>query len=523
MYRLGRRVKTIHWVKVLAVTLVQAMIILSAVWSWAGTDTLNVALPYEPVSLDPHKSDEDWSLSLIFPCYQRLTSLKPSGVKVEPSLALTWRISDDGLAYTFVIKQDRTFADGRNLDADAVLKSFQHVMSPGHLGRIYFPTLYKIQLLGPYTIRFHLNRPAPFFLQALATGAGSIVSPAVLEHAPGYLDRNTAGSGLYQLEGWEPGRQIVLKARDTSPSGPSIKKLIAIFEPSSERQLSMLQAGRLHLATGLGPSELEALKYQPPLKTYQVATYEICFLALNCRRPWLAQQAARQALAGAVDYQGLVELSWGDDAMAAAGPLPSGMWGGFDENISLAYSPEQAEKKLSEVGLPKAPLSLVYLNTAEWQANTAGLIKTYLEVLNIPLTLEPQTDRDYQKRAVTGDFDLLLGARQPFIPHPYPLLESWFSYTPSPDLNSNVAFYRNGEVEELLERIPLINDPNAELPLYHRIQEITAEDTPYLYLTQFLRAYGLAPEVQGFSPHPAQSYVIPLSSMKLAPGDVSHP
>ena len=86
-----------------------------------------------------------------------------------------------------------------------------------------------------------------------------------------------------------------------------------------------------------------------------------------------------------------------------------------------------------------------------------------------------------------------------------------------------MAFYRNGEVEELLERIPLINDPNAELPLYHRIQEITAEDTPYLYLTQFLRAYGLAPEVQGFSPHPAQSYVIPLSSMKLAPGDVSHP
>jgi peptide/nickel transport system substrate-binding protein len=521
MYRLDRRVRPVYRVFHLALALVAALVVLSAGRSWAGLDSLVAALPYEPVSLDPHKNDQDWSLSLIFPCYQRLTSLKPSDGQVDPSLALTWRISDDGLAYTFVIKQDRTFTDGKILDAIAVAKSFQRAMQPGYLGSTYFPTLQKIQLLGPFTVRFHLSRPTPFFLQALATGAGSIVSPGVMEHVAGYLDKNTAGSGLYFLDSWQAGTQLVLKARDTSPSGPPIGRFVAIFEASSDKQLTLLQTGRVHVAAGLGPADLEALKYQEPLTAYRVTTPAICFMAMNCRRPWLDQPAARQALAGAMDYQGLVDLSWAGDAVSAVGPLPDGMWGGFSENISVAYNPGLVENKLNEVGLPPAPLSLVYRQGQEWQTHEARLIKTYLEVFRIQVKLEPETDDGYDQRARNGDFDLFLGVRQPLVPHPYPLLESWFSPTPAPGPDSNLARYRNSEVVALLEKISRAIDQKAALPLYHRLQEIVAQEAPYLYLHQFVRQYGAAPGLQGFMPTPAQPYLIPLSTMKLTHGDVS--
>ena len=490
--------------------------------SWAGTDSLMVALPSEPGSIDPHKAQDGWSLFIIYPCYQRLTSLKPAGTQVEPSLALTWRISDDGLAFTFVIKQDQFFADGRTLDAEAVAKSFQRVMQPGYLGSAYFPTLYQIQILGPYTLRFLLREPTPFFLQALATSAGSIVSPGVMEHVDEYLDKHTAGSGLYQLEAWQPGKQLVLKARDTSPSGPPISRLVTIFEPSSEKQLTMLQNGQVLLAAGLGPAELDALKYQTPLSTYQVATDAICYLALNCKRPWLSRPEARQVLAGAVDSQGLAGLSWGGGAKPAVGPLPAGMWGGYRENLGTVYNPGLAEKRLGEVGLPPAPLVLVYRQDEAWQAHEARLIKAYLEVLHIPVVLAPQTDDGYDQQARTGDFDLLLGVRQSFIPHPLPLLESWFSYTTPPDLNSNVARYQNPEVAELLATLSHTIDPGTALPLYHRLQEIVAQDTPYLFLTQLLHQYGLAQEVKGFTLNPAQPFFIPLSSLKLAHSADSH-
>ena len=248
-------------------------------------DVLSAVFPAEPESLDPHKSIDPGAWTYIYPCYQRLTALKDDSIKPVPSLAVTWRISDDGAMYTFVLKQGLSFSDGIPVNARAVRSSFQRAVNLGLVGKLYFPDLLDVQELGPYTVRFILKQPSSSFLRALAFAGSSIVSPSALEHPPDYLDRHTQGSGPYELKEWLPGEKISLTSRRNQAITPSFKRFDALIEPESNKRMNMLADGRVRIAGGLAPDELNSVSTRSGLIVYRNTGFTSTFLAFNCQRP----------------------------------------------------------------------------------------------------------------------------------------------------------------------------------------------------------------------------------------------
>ncbi|MEW6262991.1 MAG: ABC transporter substrate-binding protein [Thermodesulfobacteriota bacterium] len=481
----------------------------------AWTAGLVVAALQEPASLDPHQDLDPYAWTYIFPCYQRLVGFKARSTEPAPSLAATWRVSDDGRLYTFIIKEGFTFSDGKPVNAEAVRFSFSRATRLNRAGPAAFPYLSGLEVLGPNTIRFHLDRPWPAFPAALATAPASIVSPGIQDQPPGFLDRRSLGSGLYTVKDWRAGREIVLEARTDLVSRPRIDRLQTLLVSRQDQLREMLCDGRVDLALNLDQDTVLLIKDEPRLEVQTAATCHIHFLALNVRRPWLDRVEARRALAQAIDRQQLIETAGDTVAMKMFGPIPKGLWGRHPDLAQYDYSPREASSLLDSNGRPGRDLIFLY-NPVLIQTKVAETIRLNLETLGLKTVLLPSSTPEARTRWASGDYDLLLSTWRPVQAAPEAVLEKFFS----PEAigpEDNAAFYRNLDVGRLLKEAYAQNDKRRRLSLLHQIQIRVVEDVPYVFLYQSGYRVGLSRNFQGYYLNPHLPEVLPLDQMGPAP------
>ena len=496
--------------KFLAIILVLAFL---AAPGQARAASLRAVFPSGPGSLDPHQNPDPWAWTYIFPCYQRLTAFKGALTEVVPSLAATWRISEDGRLYTVVIKEGYTFSDGRPVDAEAVRLSFARAYRIGPAFKTFFPTLGRIETLGPMTVRFTLSKPSPYFLQSLATAPASIVSPGVVEKPPGYLDRNTLGSGLYT--GLVEKDRIVLTARTDQTFKPEITSFEGVIRPEHLDELEMLRGRRVEIAAGLGQAQLGILSEDPDLTDYSITTLTGSFLAFNCRRPFLSKAETRRALAQSINLEALISRVHGEAAGRSFGPIPVGMQGQMDKPPGLDFDPEAAKSILDEAGRPEKPLVLVYGPDYPWRVQEAEFIKQSLEAVGLEVETREVLPAETGEVLRQGKYDLVLGLSRPMVAEAGFLLAQWFG-------PGNMASYGDKEMDGLLEAA-LIPDKERRLELYQQIQKKALEESPYVWLYQLDERVGLSRRVKNFSLHPALPTVYPLADMKLAEPPIRKP
>ena len=464
----------------------------------AGAETLIAAVPHEPVSLDPHKTQDPAAWTYIYPCYQRLVRFKGNTTAVEPELAQTWRVSEDRLLYTFALPQDLIFSDGHPVTADAIGKSFVRLVKEG-IGRSYFPYLTGVDVIGPHTVRFILSRPTPDFLTALASAPASIVSPGVMEHDANYLDRHTLGSGPFELEEWNPGRDIVLKNHGRDIGSANVEQFQAIFEPGGRKRLEMLQNGLVDMALDLDLEAFDALEVDQKYQAYQSLTFRLGVLVFNCKSSKFGSKGPRQAVAKAVDTR-VWEYIMGRSTEAMSGPLPEGMPGKRMPSERLQYDIETARTALKEQRLIGSPVRLLY-DSNQWPLSEAEFLRNNLAEAGMTVQMTGLATAAFNQSLANGDFDLALTVFQPRIAAALPYFQDLFASAPFGQTN-NPAFYQDKEMDALLEQAWNAPDEAGRNDLLIRMQEKAALDLPYLFLFQRRTFAGLRQNIRGFGQHP---------------------
>jgi ABC-type transport system substrate-binding protein len=236
----------------------------------ASTSDLTAVFPGRPSNLDPHADSNPAAWPLLYPSYHRLITFKGGSSQPLPSASVTWRISENGLIYTFVLKEGLTFSDGRKLDAQAVAFSFNRLMKAGGVGPSILPSLVRLDIVGPRTIRFYLNAPTPDFLTVLALPHASIVSPGLAEKPPDYLRSHTVGSGPYELT-VHTDEHMELSLRPEAGSHSKIKRLTLFFSSDPGQRYANLLNKPLDLAFHVAP--MDALRSMDPCVVFRPATY----------------------------------------------------------------------------------------------------------------------------------------------------------------------------------------------------------------------------------------------------------
>jgi len=427
-------------------------------------------------------------------------------------LAESWEISRDGLVITFKLKKGVRWTDGVEFTAEDVLFGYKTIIDEKT------PTAYsedfkqvrKAEVLDRYTFRVTYDRP---FAPALSSWGNLPILPKHLlegkDITKSELGRKPIGMGPFKLVAWTPGQEVILEANpDYFEGRPYIDRYIYRIIPDPATMFLELQAGGIDWM-GLTPIqytrqtltpffEKNFNKFRYPVFSYTYLGFNLCLRrdeSGKCieRHPWFGDKRVRQAIAYAIDKEEIVDGVLFGLGRPATGPYVPNTWPYNPDVKRYEYNPEKAKSLLEEAGwkdrdgdglLDKdgRPFEFTILTNMgnTLRMKTATIIQWRLAMIGIKVNI-----RALEWSTLINEFidkrrfeAVVLGWSIGLDPDQYDI---WHS-SKTREKEFNFVSYANPEVDELLERGRRTFDIDERKKAYFRIQEILAEELPYIFL-----------------------------------------
>ncbi|HEY9698538.1 MAG TPA: ABC transporter substrate-binding protein [Trichocoleus sp.] len=342
----------------------------------------------DPASLESGNIEDGYSVYVQHQVYDRLLDTEPGTTKLIPALATEWNGSDDGLTWTFKLRDGVKFHDGTDLNAQAVLANIDRWWNPDSpLGFRSSGKTYAIwkNLFGGFkgepdslvqdvkavdnsTVQFVLKQPFAAFPAAIASGYFGIASPDAIKKAGG--EYGTAGStavgtGPFTFKEWRIGDRVILdKNPDYWRQGyPKADQVIFRTIKEASGRLAELRAGSIDFTENLSPEQLKEIQGDPNLKEIRRPSFNVGYLALNPSYEPLAKKEVRQAIAMAIDRKQLTQAFWSGLAVTDSHFTPPSMKEFQDANLGeYSFDPDKAKQMLAAAGYPNGfDLELWYM------------------------------------------------------------------------------------------------------------------------------------------------------------------
>jgi len=325
--------------------------------------TIQFATDREPVCLDPSVRG-DQPQSLIARAYLDSLFYQAEDGSIEPWLVKEWEISEDGLTYTFHLREDVTFSDGTPFDAEAVKANFEHWLNPATqstVNNLYVAPYAGTQVVDPHTAVITLSRPYAAFLEVLSQSFLGIQSPAGITRGNEVNCQGPIGSGPFVVESWAKQDRVTLvrnEAYDWAPEaaehdGPAYAERVEWrFIPEPSTRFSALQSGEVGVIETIPPESFAVAEKSPNIEVLDNPRPGVPVqLSLNTRRAPFDDVRVRQAFRHGADIQSGLDSVFFGAYSAASGPLsPSTPFYTDATAEAYAYDPERAEELLDEAG-----------------------------------------------------------------------------------------------------------------------------------------------------------------------------
>src|SRR4051794_19216342 len=290
--------------------------------------------------LDPNVGSGQSDIVLWTQLYDTLLYQDPHDQTITPGLAQRWEVSDDGLVYTFYLRQDAKFQDGTPVNAAAIKFTLDRIMEPTNPGvsRQQLAEIQSAEVVDEYTVRVRLKNAQPIFLLRLTRPHNAIVSPtAVRALGPDEFGRKPVGSGPFRLQEWVPGDRFVLQRNPDYAWGPPYFKhqgpayldtLTIRVIPEASVRVAALETGEVDAIEFVPPQELQRLKDNA---SYRVQTSKRAggpiMLHLNNELAPTNDVAVRRALLLGVDRETINQTAYLGAQFPALGFLQPQMYG----------------------------------------------------------------------------------------------------------------------------------------------------------------------------------------------------
>ncbi len=472
----------------------------------------------EPKSLDPHAVTAVNDFRILVNVYDGLTRYKDGTLEVEPSLAESWDISDDGKTYTFKLREGVSFHDGTPFNAEAVKFNFDRMLNEDHPYHdtgpfplaFFFSSVEEVTAVDDYTVEFTLSESYAPFLSNLAYPTGLIVSPAAVEEHGADFGRNPSGTGAYQFGEWEANARVVLTRNEDYWDGAPPKEAL-IYRPITDAntRIAEMLSGGLDIMVEVPPDALQQFRDGDQFTVYEQAGPHVWFLILNAKEGPFANQKIRQAANYAVNKTALVENILQGTAEVAAGPTPPAFAWAYNESLEpYPYDPEKAKALLEEAGYDGEELTFYVTEGGSGMLDPIAMgtaIQADLEAVGMPTNIETyewNTFLGQVNPGLEGKADMAEMAWMTNDPDTLPFLalrsEAW------PDKGGfNSGYYANEKVDELLNEARAATDQDKRAELYKEMQAIVQEEAPWVFVANWKQNAVTGTNVENFKLQPS--------------------
>ena len=494
--------------------------------------------------LDPADVTDGESISRMDNIFESLVEYTPGGTDIQPALATSWNISDDGLNITLDLRKDVKFHDGTDFNADAVVFSFERQYNTTHPYHDYgewaywgymFSDIESVEKNNDYQVTIHLKKPNAAMMTSLAMFTVAIVSPTNAEEWGEDAFKNPVGTGPFKFVEWVKDDHITLvKNEDYWRDPAKLDKLIfrVIEDPSS--RLLAIQATEIHGMEYPDPSSFEIIENDDDLQLLSEAGMNVGYLAMNTgygyydenengvqdsNESWvktpgyyepLTNVSVRKAINYAINKTSIVENLYKGTAIVAKNGMPPFMLGYNDDIEDYEYDPEMAMELLEEAGYPNGfnttlwvmPVSRPYMFDPP---KIAEAIQSYLADVGINVELYQIDWSTYLEETENGEHPMCLLGWTGDNGDPDNFMNVLYgSNSASIGTAGNVAFYNRSEVQEKFTAALQEYDTDERSRLYEEAQVLIHEDAPFVYLAHATQNIVFRSNVKGYTLNPTE-------------------
>jgi peptide/nickel transport system substrate-binding protein len=420
----------------------------------------------------------------------------------RPQLAQSWTVSPDGLTYTFKLRPGVTWHDGKPFTSADVAFSVLEVWKKYHSrGRATFANVVAVDTPDALTAIWHLSKPAPYILSALA----SIESQILPKHLYAGTDiltnpHNVApiGTGPFRFAEWKRGQYIALTRNPNywDKGKPYLDRVIFRILPDASSAATALETGEIQLVSGvsIAYSDMGRISRLPNVSLFRRNgnyTAGVTGFEFNLDKPYFKDVRVRRAFAHAIDLNALVRTVWYGYGKVATGPVPPSLTQFYTTDVpSYPFDPQKAKQLLDQAGFKPdaqgvrlsithdpAPVSDAYFRSAEFIRDALGKV-------GVKMQIRRQDFASFLRRVYTErDFDSI---QFPANASPDPAIGSQRLYW-SKNFQKGVAFsngshYASPEADRLLEAAQTEVDPAKRHALYVAFQKLAMTDLPRIPL-----------------------------------------
>jgi len=494
-----------------------------ALWaslSWAQTPSnmLVVGQIAEPQSLDPHAVTAVNDFRILVNIYDGLVRYSDGTLEVEPALAESWTVSDDGLTYVFQLRQGVDFHDGTPFNAEAVVFNFERMLNEDHPYHntgpfplaFFFGEVAQVAATGEYEVTFTLSEPFAPFLSNLAYPTGLIISPEAVRTHGQDVGRSPAGTGPFQFSDWVSNARVtVVRNNNYWEGAPDLEAVI--FRPITDAntRVAEMMAGGIDLMVEVPPDNVSAFDRDPMFNVFEEAGPHLWFLILNVKEGPMQSREVRQAINYAINKEALVNDVLQGTATVAAGPTPPAFNWAYNETLDpYPYDPQRARDLIAQAGYEGATLTFYVTEGGSGMLDPLSMgaaIQADLNAVGLNVRIETyewNTFLGLVNPGLEGKADMAQMAWMTNDPDTMPFLalrtDAW------PDNGGfNSGYYSNPQVDALLEQARQSTDINERARLYREMQVIVQEDAPWAFIANWQQNAVATSQVQNFRLQPS--------------------
>lgn len=468
------------WRGMAAVALTAATLLVAPVSAVAG-GVLRIGTDQDSTTFDPIKTIQNPDIWVLNNMHAFLVRANREANDLLPDLAERWDISDDGLEYTFHLREAK-FSDGNAVSAADVVFSLTRLRDdPESVQSAMYQIMAEIAAPDERTVVIRLAEPSTPFIATLAMFAAAVVPEKAVTELGDEFGVRPVGAGAFRLAEWRRGEVIRLE-RNEHYWEDGLPKLDGVeWHPVADDNTRILkvQAGELDAAIFIPFNRIPELDADPGINVHLDPSTREDHLLLNHENEWLANKNVRKALNMAIDTDAIVDVVTFGYGTPANSYVPVGAMYYRADNANYVYDPEKAKAMLEAEGAAGVTLNYVVAAGNKVNEQIAVLIKDQWAKVGIEAELRKFDPGQRWDMFIAGEYDVAVAYWTNDIIDPDQ--KSTFSLGMDENLNYFTR-YESQEVADLVAAGRVELDPDERRGIYHKIQEIAKDDVHWIDL-----------------------------------------
>jgi peptide/nickel transport system substrate-binding protein len=456
-------------------------------------------------SFDPPVPADNPSIWTMLNVYDQLTRVAPGSQDVEPGLAESWDTSEDGLIWTFHLR-DGKLPDGTPLTASDVVFSLQRTFESPVSGYL-FSAFDSVTADDDRTVTITLSQPWAPMLADLSHYSASITPQAPVEADPEAFFNAPYSSGPFSVVEWAKGERVLLQKNPNYWDAPKpyLDELEFRIIPDDNTRVIQLEAGEVDIATDLPYNQIETLSQTPGIVVLTDPLSRVDYIALNHLREPFGDVNVRKAINFAVNKDQIIQTVLFGNAEPAQSLLPKMLWWN-EEAEPYPYDPEMAKQHMAESSVPDGFETDILISAGNsTQQQYATIVQQNLAEIGITASIEQLDEltlyNDYFQK---GEYNMLAQYHTTDITDP----DSIINYAINFEGGTGAIWtgYQNPEIAELTLAAQTELDPARREEMYHQIQQMSLDDAQVLFLYFPTSRTALHDWVHDFKVQPTANY-----------------